>query len=565
MLGRSTAADPVTTSVAASVDNLLEISNEVTDVSEESRSASSTIIKSLEEQLATVASVGLNYTFSSKNLDIEVVQLQEDFASNGVVFYLSENSPALVVPSEKYSSESVTELDTSLKLPAEAFDVGTVHREDGNVPSVFVLYKQSTLFSITSKGNKNWTIGSRVISANVHGMESNTFKNPVIGVYTPTINKSVSEQDIRCVFWDFKLENGIGDWSNEGCVYNTTEDGRVICHCDHLTNFAVLMDFHGQTDIISKRHHVLSVISLIGCCVSITALILTICTLIYTRYTTPFSREQHSARPKLVLLNFAIALFLLYLVFVVGIEQTTHKPACICISVLLHYLTISSISWMTIQAVNIYLSLVRIFPTYISKFRMKAYIFGWVIPVLPVVICLIVSRESYSNADYCFINPGPVLYYGNIAIAGALFFTNLVIFILVICVLTCSRSRQITRKNDKSKFATAKEQVSTAIGLSILLGLTWVFGFTAIAKSTSSNLRFSMQLLFCVFNSLQGLFVFLFFSVRPGDFKAFVTSCLSSLSCSTQSYEIANKYDKGVTLSHDTTGQAESMTHSTDV
>ena len=44
----------------------------------------------------------------------------------------------------------------------------------------------------------------------------------------------------RCVFWDFALRDGKGGWSTEGCMLNSTDDGRVTCHCDHLTNFAVL-------------------------------------------------------------------------------------------------------------------------------------------------------------------------------------------------------------------------------------------------------------------------------------------------------------------------------------
>ena len=43
----------------------------------------------------------------------------------------------------------------------------------------------------------------------------------------------------------------------------------------------------------------------------------------------------------------------------------------------------------------------------------------------------------------------------------------------------------------------------TAIILSILLGTTWVFGFLAVDRAT-----YFVQLLFGVFNSLQGLFVF---------------------------------------------------------
>lgn len=57
----------------------------------------------------------------------------------------------------------------------------------------------------------------------------------------------------ECVFWDFEIQ----DWSRDGCqlerlIRNVTsfQDGcqlqqiirnHMTCHCDHLTNFAVLV------------------------------------------------------------------------------------------------------------------------------------------------------------------------------------------------------------------------------------------------------------------------------------------------------------------------------------
>ena len=46
----------------------------------------------------------------------------------------------------------------------------------------------------------------------------------------------------RCVFFDYTLQNGTGDWSEEGCTLaGSLDDGDIQCNCDHLTSFAVLM------------------------------------------------------------------------------------------------------------------------------------------------------------------------------------------------------------------------------------------------------------------------------------------------------------------------------------
>lgn len=50
-----------------------------------------------------------------------------------------------------------------------------------------------------------------------------------------------SSGSAECVFWDFNLQNGVGDWAPDGCQYAGVNDGRIVCHCYHLTSFAVLM------------------------------------------------------------------------------------------------------------------------------------------------------------------------------------------------------------------------------------------------------------------------------------------------------------------------------------
>ena len=42
-----------------------------------------------------------------------------------------------------------------------------------------------------------------------------------------------------CVFWDFSRN----DWNREGCTVTEAigPNGVVTCHCNHLTNFAVLV------------------------------------------------------------------------------------------------------------------------------------------------------------------------------------------------------------------------------------------------------------------------------------------------------------------------------------
>ena len=59
-----------------------------------------------------------------------------------------------------------------------------------------------------------------------------------------------------------------------------------------------------------------------------------------------------------------------------------------------------------------------------------------------------------------------------------------------------------------------KAKVRIAVSCSILMGLTWLIGLLAV-----ENLKFTMQVLFCVLNSLQGFFIFIFYCARDNDVR----------------------------------------------
>ena len=73
----------------------------------------------------------------------------------------------------------------------------------------------------------------------------------------------------------------IGSWSTQGCKVKETHmyKGFVTCECDHLTNFALLLDV-SQTRYMSQA---LSTITWIGCGLSMAGLALTIITFLYLK------------------------------------------------------------------------------------------------------------------------------------------------------------------------------------------------------------------------------------------------------------------------------------------
>lgn len=110
----------------------------------------------------------------------------------------------------------------------------------------------------------------------------------------------------------------------------------------------------------------------------------------------------------------------------------------------------------------------------------------------------------------CFPQVGTLtLYIGVLTAIGMLLAYNLVMFTLVIKEITCRRK---FKKRDTK--VGIRKRIQNSVAISTLLGITWLFGYLAIGEA-----RFLFNLLFLVFNSLQGLFVFLFFCLRNEDVR----------------------------------------------
>ena len=86
-------------------------------------------------------------------------------------------------------------------------------------------------------------------------------------------------------------------------------------------------------------------------------------------------------------------------------------------------------------------------------------------------------------------------------IAAILIFNSIV---FAIVARTAIKHRRKTAKG-----TSAIGLIVRLIGIMILLGLTWVFGGLTVVSETS----LAFQILFAIFNSSQGFFVFLFFCV----------------------------------------------------
>ena len=109
----------------------------------------------------------------------------------------------------------------------------------------------------------------------------------------------------------------------------------------------------------------------------------------------------------------------------------------------------------------------------------------------------------------CFISNIAVFFGAFFGPVIALMVFNTVIFVTVIAVLIKhSRKTRIKRK-DGSKLKSTLRHLINILGIVSVFGLTWLFGAFTVTNKT----RLSFLILFVLFSSFQGFFVFIFLCV----------------------------------------------------
>ncbi|XP_070568359.1 adhesion G-protein coupled receptor G2-like [Ptychodera flava] len=141
----------------------------------------------------------------------------------------------------------------------------------------------------------------------------------------------------------------------------------------------------------------------------------------------------------------------------------------------------------------------------------KFCLVGWGVPLVVVSVTLAIDLNNYGyNNTICWLSRYP--FYGAfLAPLCLVLIFNSIIYCLVVYQICGLNSKAMTANERYSYLA----QLRAAIGLMVLLGLTWVFAFFAVGQA---SLLFNY--LFAIFNSLQGLFIFVFHCAMKAEVKA---------------------------------------------
>ena len=281
--------------------------------------------------------------------------------------------------------------------------------------------------------------------------------------------------------------------------YEIGSDGQVLVCTDFTQNYTDVQNSTNQK-LELKFSPALTIVSVIGQVISI------ICLIILLAFYALISKLRNIPGKNLMCLS--ASLLLAQLLFLTGVGATDIEAICLLISALLHYSFMAAFFWINVMSFDIWRTFSQ--ETVTSPDNAKKFLFyslyGWLSPLFILIISAIVNwlpnvqngyRPAYAEGLCWITQRMALLIFFGIPLA-LLLCSNIAFYILTIRHLVLiTRTTKIIQQNAENK-----HRFGLYVKLSVIMGLTWIFGFMA----TLSEVEL-LWYVFVILNSLQGAFI----------------------------------------------------------
>ncbi|KAM9105530.1 adhesion G protein-coupled receptor E5 isoform 2-T2 [Megaptera novaeangliae] len=298
-----------------------------------------------------------------------------------------------------------------------------------------------------------------------------------------------TRQELICAFWKSD-SNRRGYWATSGCQTLGSGNGSTTCQCNHLSSFAILMAHYDVED------WKLALITKVGLALSLVCLLLCILTFLLVR---PIQGSRTTVH-----LHLCICLFVGSTIFLVGIENEGGQVGLRCrlVAGLLHYCFLAAFCWMSLEGVELYFLVVRVFQGQGLRKRWLCLI-GYGVPLFIVAVSAAIKIQGYGRPQYCWLDHANGFLWSFLGPVTFIVSCNAVIFVITVWKLT----QKFSEINpDIKKLKKARVLTVTAIAQLFVLGCTWVFGLFLFDHSS-----WVLCYTFSILNCLQGLFLFVLY------------------------------------------------------
>ncbi|XP_076306945.1 latrophilin Cirl-like isoform X2 [Tachypleus tridentatus] len=353
---------------------------------------------------------------------------------------------------------------------------------------------QSHVTQVQDVTNVTWVINSRVVAVSVGRRRKVRLLEPVQIRF-----KHIQEENVtnpQCVFWDITLR----EWSREGCWTVQSNTSHTSCACNHLTNFALLMEVK-PVQPLTPKHLTLQLVTSLGCAICVKFLLITSVSLYVLR-------KSHTDRTT-IQKNTCFCLLVAELVFAAGINQTHLRVLCGFVAGLLHYFFLSVVAWMFLEGFHLYVLLIEVYDCEKSRARWY-YAIAYGIPTVIVAVSAIIDIQSYGTSEYCWLRSDNYFVFSFVGPAAGILF-GCTVFLCIATCITCHHTNipTIIKCKEESKLKKIRIWIRWTIVMLCLLGLTWTSGFLYVNQGTDF-----LAYIFTVLNCILGLFMFVFYCLQ---------------------------------------------------
>lgn len=399
-----------------------------------------------------------------------------------------------------------------------------LNSKNGVAKLVFVLYKHLGNFLSTENAtvrlmgeggvkNHTLTVNSHILSASINKESSRVFVSEPV-VFTLEHLDTENYFNPNCSFWNYSERSMMGYWSTQGCKLIATNKTHTTCTCSHLTNFAILMAHREHAGVGSIHELLLTVITRMGIAVSLVCLAISIFTFCFFRGLQSDRNTIHK--------NLCINLFIAELLFLVGINMTEPPIVCSVIAGVLHFFFLAAFAWMCLEGVQLFLMLVEVFESEFSR-RKYYYASGYLFPAVVVGISAAIDYKSYGTKKACWLRVDNHFIWSFIGPVTFVIMLNLIFLVVTLYKMV---KHSTSMKPDSSRLENIRSWVLGAFALLCLLGLTWSFGLFFLNDSS-----ILMAYLFTIFNTLQGMFIFIFHCLLQKKVRKEYSKCFRQSQC----------------------------------
>ncbi|XP_071829709.1 adhesion G protein-coupled receptor L2-like isoform X2 [Apostichopus japonicus] len=290
-------------------------------------------------------------------------------------------------------------------------------------------------------------------------------------------------------------------WTSEGCFVRppVDYDEKAICECHHVGVFAITTHMYdvnwdpGEPPRFFPRFPMF-----IGCAVSITFFAVSLGTFFYFRCVTDTVAVHR---------NLAVSEILLQLTFLIGTPRIENALICKIITILIHFLFVTSFGWICNEAFNLYVEVANSIHSEHQQQRpmLRYYVIGWFAPGILVGVLANTNWNDYFSSNVCFMDFSFVWF----MIGPAAGIWGITVFVLIYTGKDISESSYF--KDEKTNKVITNHCKGCWIQI-MLIVITWSFALFSV-----DMLSIIPQILFAMFDMLQGAFFFTFFCCLNGE------------------------------------------------